>query len=478
MGLETSGRSRKLKKGELNGHMNGHISSRPVRPAAPRKSRLASLFSMSTRLLLWYAIITAIFRCPSSTSHLTDESPKICKPYLIARSHVSPYIEPYYHTYVGPYVDKAQPYIDQFNQQIYSPAANFTSRNYQAYGAPRVEKARQYAEAEWAAMVKPQLEAVEAKAKAQYESSLAPHVHTAQEAIGPYWTEIKSKSAETFEEAVLPAYRVVVPYARQAYGHGHHITAHILIPYAHQAQKATVSFLSRTIWPQLRILYGENVEPQLMRISERLGRYRDGKKLEAIVEAVDSSSALSSVTSNVAATASSVAQSVTGASSTAAASQSSATPSPSTEAEVRERIESDLKLWQHKFAKAADKGAEDLRERVAEITKHQVQSQAHGVGQALIVQLEETSIHAIERLKSTIKSEVSGLPEEASVDDIKSAHNNIITAIRSSGVSIREKAQALRDWKQKYDNETVTLVKAASDSTLDVIDNIRDLGLQ
>src|SRR3954468_13679051 len=137
MGLETSGRSRKLKKGELNGHMNGHISSRPVRPAAPRKSRLTSLFSMSTRydpyscvpewllilylarLLLWYAIITAIFRCPSSTSHLTDESPKICKPYLIARSHVSPYIEPYYHTYVGPYVDKAQPYIDQFNQQIY-----------------------------------------------------------------------------------------------------------------------------------------------------------------------------------------------------------------------------------------------------------------------------------------------------------------------------------------------------------------------
>jgi hypothetical protein len=46
-------------------------------------------------------------------------------------------------------------------------------------------------------------------------------------------------------------------------------------------------FFERRIFPRIRLLYGENVEPQLVRIGERLGRYRDGRKLKAAVDDVD-----------------------------------------------------------------------------------------------------------------------------------------------------------------------------------------------
>ena len=76
------------------------------------------------------------------------------------------------------------------------------------------------------------------------------------------------------------------PHVEKAYTFGHKLTTEIGLPYAKRAWSSAVVFIDRTIWPQLRILYGENVEPQLVRIGERLGRYRDGKKLKAAMEGV------------------------------------------------------------------------------------------------------------------------------------------------------------------------------------------------
>jgi len=144
----------------------------------------------------------------------------------------------------------------------------------------------------------------------------------------------------------------------------------------------------------------------------------------------------------------------------------------------REKIAEDLQIWQEKFAKASDKGADDLMERVEQIISQQISGQAHGVGQALVIQLEEASDKALASLKVTIHRTIASLPEEATDENINSANENVRTAIRSAGKVIKDKAQNLRAWKVKYDKETESLVKAASDSTLGVIDNIRDLGLQ
>jgi len=169
------------------------------------------------------------------------------------------------------------------------------------------------------------------------------------------------------------------------------------------------------------------------------------------------------------------------ATSTADVEEESPSKVPTSEEEIanaQEKIATDLKNWQDKFAQAADKGTEDLEERVKEITDRQVEKQAHGVGRALVIQLEETSKTQIGNVKSRIIKLVTSLPEDADRVKVSSSEEDISQAVKIAGLAIREKAQALRAWRQIYDDETNSLVSAASKSTLDVLNNISDLGLQ
>ena len=191
------------------------------------------------------------------------------------------------------------------------------------------------------------------------------------------------------------------------------------------------------------------------------------------------SSSLSSVSSSVASAHATAPTSSTGTTSTSAIEPKPSSLSPEQEAEeVREKIEKDLKTFQEKFAKAADKGTQDLEHRVDEITERQVGSQVHGVGEAIVIQLEESSEAELNRLKSSIIKIVRSLPQSPSQEDLEKSEEDLSSAVKSAGLAVKDKAQALRSWKQKYDQETLSLVTAASESTLQVVDNIRDLGLQ
>lgn len=153
--------------------------------------------------------------------------------------------------------------------------------------------------------------------------------------------------------------------------------------------------------------------------------------------------------------------------------------SPEEEAtQAREKIDNDLKTWQEKFTKAAERGTEDLKERVNEITERQVANQAQGVGKALVIQLEESSSSELSGLKKKIIKIVQSLPQQPGNEDFEKAEKELAGVIRSAGLVVKAKAQSLRSWKQEYDRETRSLVNAASESTLQVVDNIRDLGLQ
>lgn len=190
------------------------------------------------------------------------------------------------------------------------------------------------------------------------------------------------------------------------------------------------------------------------------------------------SSSLSSVSSSIASvynTDAAGAASVTEPS--AASASSSLTPEQQAE-QTREKVESDLKNWQDKFAKAADKGTEDLEGRVKQITEHQIESQIVIVGESMIVQLEESSNSELTKLKKAIRKIAKSLPHGKSSTDIERAEEELSKATRSAGLAVKSKAQALRTWKQGVEQETQSLVNAASESTLEVIDNIRDLGLQ
>ena len=433
-------------------------------------------------MLVWYTVITALFRCPSSLDNLTKDSPKVCKPYLDARTQLAPYLSPYYDSYAAPYVDKARPYVDTLNAQVYSPTLAYGKQSYEKYGAPKVNQARSYGHDRWEKAIKPQIEVAQLQARQQYESSLAPHVSKASSAAAPYITTSRDRASQIYNSHLLPAYEASRPYAEKSYAVGHKFTVETGLPLAASAWSSTAIFFDRTLWPKIRILYGENVEPQLLRIGERLGRYRDGKKLRAVMEETDNSSTVSSVSSDPSSVASSVVSDSASISVTiteSAATVVSASLTPKQEAEiVREKIENDLRNWEDRFARAADKGIEDLEERVQEITDRQVESQAHGVGEALVIQLEEASNSEIAKLKKEINYLVTRFPEEYDDDDIGKATLSLARSTRFAGMAIKEKAQALRSWKENFDRETQSLVSAATTSTLDVIDNIRDLGLQ
>lgn len=431
------------------------------------------------RLLAWYAIVTALFRCPSSSPELTDRSPTVCKPYLAVRERVAPYVQPYYDSYAAPHVDKARPYVQQFSDQFYAPSVNYSKQTYEKYGAPQVDFARSYSQEQWSKILKPQIDAAQEQAQSQYTANVAPHVSKASAAAAPYYSAGRDGAFDVYNRHVLPTYEAGRPYLEKTYATGHKLAVDVGLPYAQSAWTSTTAFFNRILWPKLRILYGENVEPQLVRIGERLGRYRDGKKIQSVVDEVDSSSTSAAASSSVSSASASVASAYN---SVTDKSTASATPSPSlTPAEeavqTRKKIDSDLKNWQDKFAKAADKGTEDLKERVTEITARQ-SGQLQGVGKALLIELEQTSESEESKLRKTCFSVVASLSEEPTENEISKAKLDISTATRKAGLHVKQKAEALRDWRGKFDVETTSLVYAAGNSTLDVINSIRDLGLQ
>lgn len=158
---------------------------------------------------------------------------------------------------------------------------------------------------------------------------------------------------------------------------------------------------------------------------------------------------------------------------------SSAQPSaktPMSEQEVRENarkiVSMDLKTLQEKFAKAADEGSDELDERITEITDRFVQNQAQGVGEAYLIQLEETINSELKSLKSTILSIIK------KSSDTEASEKDLTAAVRKAGSAIKDKAQAIRAWRKNYDIETNSLVSQAATDTFEIIDHIRDLGLQ
>lgn len=221
-------------------------------------------------------------------TQLNDSSPRVCTPYLQARAYATPYLDPYYQAYLAPHVEKVKPYADRFERQVYTPAASFTKKQYATYGAHRVEQAQKQAAANWDKTVRPHLLTAQNAAQAQYDAYLGPHVQKASEAASPYYNQVKASSESAYHKSVLPAYEASLPYLHKARVQGRHVIVDVVFPHVRSAKDVAWTFLIRNVWPQLRVLYGDNVEPQLVRISERLGRYRDQKKVESVADAVNS----------------------------------------------------------------------------------------------------------------------------------------------------------------------------------------------
>ena len=362
--------------------------------------------------------------------------------------------------------------MDLANERVVKPASAYAHKTYNSYAAPRVDQARDFGLEQWL-RAKPQIDAAQAKVKKQYDSAVAPHVEKASAAAAPYLKTGQQNVVQAYNEKVVPAYTNSQPYLQQVYAKGHSALADYGYPYVTWIWTSSSTFLSRSLWPQIRILYGENVEPQLQRISERLGRYRDGRKLQAVANE-DVDDALSAISG--ASPASTAAESII--------SEPSSTPSAKhmtpeeAAAALREKIDTDLAKWREKFSKAADIGSEDLKARVQKIADRQIDSHIPSVGDAHIVRLEETVASETSKLKAAILEAVQPLALSSSNDEFKAQEEKVSDAVKAAGLAIKTEAQSVRAWKQAFTNQTESLIVEATTATLDVLDSVRDLGLQ
>ena len=197
-----------------------------------------------------------------------------------------PYAQPYYDAYLSKHVAVIQPHISRVNEQVILPASAFLESSYNTYGRPRVVQAQNLSQERWEKLIKPRLEATISWTKDRYEITVAPYTTKIKAVTQPHYDNALHSLQEIFQVKLLPRYRVASPYVEQTYYHGRKFVVETALPFADWIGNRTIVYISRIIWPRLQIIYGENIEPQLSRIGQRLGRYRDSKKVEQIVENV------------------------------------------------------------------------------------------------------------------------------------------------------------------------------------------------
>ncbi|KAI1021278.1 hypothetical protein LB505_000328 [Fusarium chuoi] len=475
-----------------NGHINGKANGKPVAgrrgSIKKRRSIFAWTFSVVARLATWFAIYTVLFRCPPSLEQCDENSPSICKPYFQVKNTVQPHVQPYYNHYAAPYVEIARPYYDTVDSKVWQPTRAYAVQ----YGAPWVEKAQAHTQALWEKNGQPQLVKYQALARAHYEQSVGPYVNQAGEKLGPYYDIARTNGLQMYYEYLQPGYEFVHPYAIQGYDVASDFTTKTALPTAYWTWNKTYAFLDSNIWPHVRAVYVQNVEPQLIRIGERLGRYKT-KTTKPIQESYSSSYTTGTTASSFQKPAPQSTTSVSTSSSQAPIATESPLPEvesaspeyinpvqapPPTENEsekrrkAREMVAQDLETWQTKFATQADEGATDLEERVDEIAKRMIEENVNTNGQKLFDDLETTIDRELTSLRNKIV-ELAG----TNADDAD-LNQQIVTAVRSSGMAIKQKAQAIRQWRQGYDQELQETVITVADVHFQVLDETRNLALQ
>ena len=486
--------------------------------SAPRKFRL-KLTAPLSRLLTWYSIFSIVFRCPATLEACDEGSPRICRPYFEVKTTVSPYLQPYYEDYVAPYVEVVQPYYTTLDENVLKPSWSYASK----HGRPVLLHGQAYGQAQWNKNVQPLISKYQSAAEAQYEQTLGPHVKHISSTVRPYYDIARTNALQTYYEFLLPTFESRKPYVQRAYAAASAFATDSVVPSAVWAWNKTYIFLDGTVWPHLRMVYIENVEPQLVKIGQRLGKYNVKKSsttpaAEALSRSVRTSStanpsltASSSVTkssssfvkpSPSASTSATISESSQDSSNPVAQSQAEtevaqlpATDAPRARAEpipapeidpdekeddirriARETVAIDLKDWQDRYAKAADEGAAEIEERVEEISKRMVRRNARTTGKALVEELRSTVVSELTTLRRHILNIISTVSAGAATAD--QGHEQIATVVRQAGLAIRDKAQGVRLWREDYELEMQAAITETASNHFRILDGIRDLALQ
>lgn len=242
---------------------------------------------IARRLFIWYTLVSPLLRCPSRVEELKESSPRVCKPYIIVRSHIEPHIRPYYNVYGAPYVELARPYVQVLNERVCSPVVKVAKQGYDKYGAPALEQAEVYGREQWETQVVPRLQSAQESLNDIYKATVDPYVQRAVAGVSPYYRHISNRISKIYGEYVQFFYFQYGPFIGKTYTSGQDMLTTTVFPYAGGAWSSVVRFVNGTLWPMVTGLYSENVEPQLVKIGRKLASYREGKRLRGVADEVD-----------------------------------------------------------------------------------------------------------------------------------------------------------------------------------------------
>ncbi|KAJ2904263.1 hypothetical protein MKZ38_008474 [Zalerion maritima] len=493
----------KASKG-LNGHAVTVRRDSPQSPTAQKPSMSRRLFSSLARILAWIAILNVLLRCPSSLEQCDGTSPLFCKQYFQAKQTVTPIVKPYYDTHAAPYVNLAKPYYDAVDRTVITPSKGYAAK----YVAPSIEQGSVYVHQQWDKNLAPEITKARTVISEKYDDKVAPHVGAIGNAASPYVEIARTNALQTYHEFLLPAYLFAQPYAVQGYNTASDFATNTLVPTTIWAINKTYVFLDDTMLPQLRLLYAEAVEPQLVRIGQRLGRYNGSKPKGQGLENVSAagttgySSFTKPASSAAPASANTATESVTSVPTTdstfmpsaSVSADESATgqeleeatptrellvqPPPIEDKEndrrrtTRIEITNDMISWQEKFMDAAETGATEIADNVVDIC-----------GRMESQEVEITGKQAVGRFVDSLQEEMSGLRLEIvniveTVPDKEEAMEQVTTAVRRVGLTLKERAQNIRAWREKFERDLHTAINRAAHAHFELLDNIKDLALQ
>ncbi|KOS22222.1 hypothetical protein ESCO_001537 [Escovopsis weberi] len=406
------------------------------------------------------------------------------------------------------------------------------------YGGPLVDKAREKASEQWMRHAQPTVTRVREQFHQSYDQHVSPHLRTLSELSQPVLRVGRKTLQQLYFEVLLPQFEFTKPYALQGYDAASDFTTAKAFPALHWVWSKTTAFLDKAVWPQVRMVYVENIEPQLVRIGERLERYknRTGAGLkpkppsEPLSEAATHTGVSKKPVESPQSTFSRPApQSTSLPGPGAVDSQSAAVGSARSDRTVgapwkparapvpseneteqrrkaREMVSKDLDMWQNKFAAQADEGALAMEEHIDEIAQRMLFEGVAVKGHDLLRKLESTTESELELLKTRILSLVSHVSREDDAADANAdADTNsdadvvvdiaggadadadviadevwkqVVSAIRSAGLSIKKAARAVRDWRDTYEKELQALVLEAATVHFQILDETRGLALQ
>lgn len=219
---------------------------------------------ISFRVVAWYTLYTVLFRCPDLP---TPDSPGICHPANTIKAALRPHVQPYYDSYVSPYVHQYSPYVHQINKDYVVPTYNTLYASYVHFGEPYVAKGTELAAAEYDRLLKPHVAIARGKAEDIYSVYVSPHAEKASHVwvndVKPTVDAAEVKAEVFYKDTVLPNYKKVHPYIAKAYEHAKYLVLVVIAPVVKEGGEKAVGW-GIGMWSEV-------VRPQVGRIGERLG---------------------------------------------------------------------------------------------------------------------------------------------------------------------------------------------------------------